>query len=109
MAPPVSADGADDRRGGIATGFSWRRGAPHVGPVQVDVARARGDPVQGRVGHQLALDPQVPPVGSILPGRARQSLRPGTPYGEGRAPGPRGRGPRALSAQFSMTTMLKKR
>ena len=46
---------------------------------------------------------------SILPGRARQSLRPGTPYGEGRAPGPRGRGPRALSAQFSMTAMLKKR
>ena len=48
-------------------------------------------------------------ISSILPGRARQSLRPGTPYGEGRAPGPGERGPRALSAQFSMTTMLKKR
>lgn len=48
-------------------------------------------------------------ISSILPRRARQSLRPGTPYGEGRDPGPRGRGPHALSAQFSMTTMLKKR
>ena len=48
-------------------------------------------------------------ISSILPGRARQSLRPGTPCGEGRAPGPRGGGPHALSAQFSMTTMLKKR
>ena len=27
---------------------------------------------------------------SILPGRARQSNRPGKPYGEDRAPGPRG-------------------
>ena len=26
----------------------------------------------------------------MLPGRARQSNRPGKPYGEGRAPGPRG-------------------
>ena len=29
-------------------------------------------------------------ISSILPGRARQSNRPGKPYGEGRAPGPRG-------------------
>ena len=29
-------------------------------------------------------------ISSILPGRARQSCRPGKPYGEGRAPGPRG-------------------
>lgn len=28
-------------------------------------------------------------ISSILPGRARQSNRPGKPYGEGRAPGPR--------------------
>lgn len=48
-------------------------------------------------------------ISSILPERARQSLLSGTPCGEGRAPGPRGRGPRALSAQFSMTKMLKKR
>lgn len=30
-------------------------------------------------------------ISSILPGRARQSNRPGKPYGEGRAPGPRAR------------------
>ena len=29
-------------------------------------------------------------ISSILPGRARQSNRPGKTYGEGRAPGPRG-------------------
>ena len=29
-------------------------------------------------------------ISSILPGRARQSNRPGKPYGGGRAPGPRG-------------------
>ena len=29
-------------------------------------------------------------ISSILPGRARQRNRPGKPYGEGRAPGPRG-------------------
>lgn len=29
-------------------------------------------------------------ISSILPGRARQSNHPGKPYGEGRAPGPRG-------------------
>ena len=29
-------------------------------------------------------------ISSILPGRARQSNRPGKPYGEGRAPGPPG-------------------
>ena len=29
-------------------------------------------------------------VSSVLPGRARQGNRPGKPYGEGRAPGPRG-------------------
>lgn len=29
-------------------------------------------------------------ISSIPPGRARQSNRPGKPYGEGRAPGPRG-------------------
>lgn len=29
-------------------------------------------------------------ISSILPGRARQSNRPGETYGEGRAPGPRG-------------------
>lgn len=34
-------------------------------------------------------------ISSILPGRARQSNRPGRPYGGSRAPGPRGRGPLA--------------
>ena len=29
-------------------------------------------------------------ISSILPGRPRQSARPGQPYGEGRAPGPGG-------------------
>ena len=29
-------------------------------------------------------------ISFILPGRARQSNRPGKPYGEGRTPGPRG-------------------
>ena len=29
-------------------------------------------------------------ISPVLPGRARQSDRPGKPYGEGRAPGPRG-------------------
>lgn len=41
---------------------------PHVRTIKVDVARARGDPVQYRVGHQLALDPQVPLVGLELRG-----------------------------------------
>ena len=41
---------------------------PHVRTVEIDVARARGDPVQYRVGHQLALDPQVPLVGLELRG-----------------------------------------
>ena len=39
-------------------------------------------------------------ISSILPGRARQSRRPGKRYGEGRAPGPPGRGPLAQTAQF---------
>ena len=47
-------------------------------------------------------------ISSILPGRARQSLRPGTRCGESRAPDPSGRGSRALSAQFLMITALKK-
>ena len=40
-------------------------------------------------------------ISSILPGRARQSRRPGKRYGEGRAPGPPGRGPLDQTAHFS--------
>ncbi len=45
-------------------------------------------------------------ISSILPGRARQSNRLGKTYGEGRAPGPRGRGPLASIAQFFVLTLL---
>lgn len=49
-------------------------------------------------------------ISSVLPGRAWQSLHPGTQYVEGRSPpDPRWRGPRDHSAQFSMPTALKKR
>lgn len=44
-----------------------------------------------------------------LSGRAQQSLCPRTPYSGVAAWSQDGRGPRALSAQFLMTTVLKKR
>ena len=40
-------------------------------------------------------------ISSILPGRARQSNRPGKPYGEGRAPDPRGAAPLLKLLNFS--------
>lgn len=39
---------------------------PHVGALQINVARPDGYPVQYEVGHQLALYPQVPLVGLEL-------------------------------------------
>lgn len=43
----------------------------HVRPLQIYVARARGDAVQDGVGYQLALDAQVPLVRFQLRGYER--------------------------------------
>ncbi len=43
-------------------------------------------------------------ISPVLPGRARQSRRPGKRYGEGRAPGPWERGPLDQSAQLFVLT-----
>ena len=51
----------------------FREVLAHVRSLQVDVARRRGDAVEDGVGHQLALDAQVPLVGLELRGYERRA------------------------------------
>lgn len=96
-------NGANDASISLDTGVSEHAVRKHLcSPRRPEVGlEHRLHPV-GVVGRQRAV------VSSILPGRARQGIRPETQYGEGRAPGPRGRGLRAISAQFLMSTVLEK-
>ena len=54
------------------------------------------DPFLATLEHPASIDlisftvPGGTAISPVLPGRARRSRRPGKPYGEGRAPGPRG-------------------